>query len=83
MVRTQRAQLKRDLKERRCTFAALLNNPPSFVQTAKVADLLLVLPGHGPVTVSKILAQSSIAATKTIGGLSVRQRDALVSILRA
>jgi hypothetical protein len=42
-----------------------------------------VLPGHGPVKVSKILAQSSIAATKTIGGLSIRQRDALVSILRA
>ncbi len=80
-MRTQRAQLKRDLKEGRCAFGALLSDPPTCALTAKVADLLLVLPKHGPVKVNKLLARSAIAPSKTIGGLSRRQRDALASLL--
>jgi hypothetical protein len=49
-VRRQRAQLKRDLKAGRCAIEDVLTDPPAFVQTAKVADLLLALPKHGPVT---------------------------------
>ena len=80
-MRTQRAQLKRDLKEGRCTIAVVLTKPPACVQTMKVADLLLALPKHGPVKVNKLLAQSRIAPTKTIGGISRRQRDELISLL--
>lgn len=51
------------------------------MQTAKVADLLLAVPRHGPVKVDKLLRRCRIAPTKTIGGLSQRQRDELAALL--
>jgi hypothetical protein len=80
-VRGQRAQLKRDLKAGRCTIAEILADPPVFVQTAKVAELLLAVPRYGPVHVNKLLARCRIAQSKTIGGLSERQRDELATLL--
>jgi hypothetical protein len=80
-VRLQRAQLKRDLKTDRCAIEELLIDPPAFVLTAKVADLLLALPKYGPVKVNKLLGRCRIAPTKTIGGLSERQRDELAALL--
>jgi hypothetical protein len=47
-VRRQRAQLKRDLNAGRCVIEELLIDPPAFVLTAKVADLLLALRSTGP-----------------------------------
>lgn len=41
-------------------FGALLSDPPECVLTAKVADLLLALPKHGPVKVNKLLARSAM-----------------------
>ena len=49
--------------------------------TAKVADLFLALPEYGPVKVNKLLARCRIAPTKTIAGLSQRQRDELAALL--
>jgi hypothetical protein len=80
-VRRQRAQLKRDLKTGRCAIEDVLNDPPAFVQTAKVADLLLVLPKYGPVKVDKQLSHCRIAQAKTIGGLTPRQRNELATLL--
>ena len=81
MVRRQRAQLKRDLKAGGCAIEAVLCDPPAFVLTAKVAALLLVLPKYGPVKVNKLLGRCRIAPTKTIGGLSERQRNELAALL--
>jgi hypothetical protein len=47
----------------------------------EVADLLLALPKYGPVKVNKVLGQCRIAPTKTIGGLTPRQRDELAALL--
>jgi hypothetical protein len=80
-VRAQRAQLKRDLKDGRCDISAVLLNPPPWVQTAKVADVLLALPRYGPVKVNKLLVRSRIGPAKTLGGLSRRQRDELAALL--
>lgn len=80
-VRQQRAQLKRDLKEGRRSIIAVALEPPSFIATAKVLDILLAMPRFGPVKVNKLLSQCRIAPSKTIGGLSVRQRDELVARL--
>lgn len=80
-VRIQRAQLKRDLAEGRCAIDALLRDPPAFVQTAKVADLLLAVPKYGPVKVEKELASCRIALAKTVGGVSPRQRNELAARL--
>jgi hypothetical protein len=51
------------------------------MQTAKVADLLLALPKYGPVKVNKLLSRCRIAPSKTIGGLSQRQRNELAALL--
>lgn len=83
VVRAHRAQLKRDLKEGRCAIDVVLADPPTFVQTAKVADLLLAVPKYGPVKVNKLLSRCRIAPTKTIGGLTKRQRDELAILLGA
>jgi len=81
-IRTRRAQLKRDLKSGRLSIQSLLQNPPEYVETAKVFDMLLAVPKYGRVKVNKILAHCRISPSKTIGGLSERQRSELVSLLR-
>ena len=81
-IRTRRAQLKRDLKGGRVSIHTLLLDPPDYVETAKVFDMLLAVPKYGRVKVNKILAQCRISPSKTIGGLSQRQRTELVSYLR-
>jgi hypothetical protein len=81
-IRTRRAQLKRDLKGGRITIQALLADPPEFLETAKVFYMLLAVPKYGRVKVNKILQQCRISPSKTIGGLSERQRTELVSLLR-
>jgi hypothetical protein len=82
LVRTRRAKLKKDLKAGRCSIHTLLLDPPDYVETAKVFDMLLAVPKYGRVKVNKILATCRISPSKTIGGLSERQRTELVSLLR-
>ncbi|HXS43683.1 MAG TPA: integration host factor, actinobacterial type [Solirubrobacteraceae bacterium] len=81
-IRTQRAQLKRDLKAARVSIHTLLLNPPGYLETAKVFDMLLAVPKYGRVKANKVLQQCRISPSKTIGGLSERQRSELVSLLR-
>ncbi len=81
-IRTRRAQLKRDLKGGRVSIHDLLLNPPEYLETAKVFDMLLAVPKYGRVKVNKILVTCRISPSKTIGGLSERQRNELVSMLR-
>jgi len=81
-IRTRRAQLKRDLKGGRASIHKLLIDPPEYLETAKVFDMLLAVPKYGRVKVNKILQTCRISPSKTIGGLSERQRTELVSLLR-
>jgi hypothetical protein len=80
-IRVKRAQLKRDLRAGRRSIHSLLLDPPEYLQTAKVFDMLLAVPKYGRVKVNKILAHCRIAPSKTVGGLSERQRSELVSML--
>ena len=82
VIRTRRAQLKRDLKAGRVSIHKLLLDPPEFLETAKVFDMLLAVPKYGRVKTNRILNQCRISPSKTIGGLSERQRTELVSLLR-
>ncbi|HEX2160921.1 MAG TPA: integration host factor, actinobacterial type [Thermoleophilaceae bacterium] len=81
-IRTERARLKRDLKAGRIQIHGLLLDPPDYLTTAKVFDLLLAVPKYGRVKVNRILTHCRISPSKTIGGLSERQRNELVSYLR-
>jgi S13-like H2TH domain len=81
-IRTARAKLKKDLKASRASINAILLDPPEYVLTAKVFDMLLAVPKYGRVKTNRILNQCRISPSKTIGGLSERQRTELVSQLR-
>jgi hypothetical protein len=81
-IRTRRAHLKRELKSGRARIDSLLLDPPDYLQTAKVFDLLLAVPKYGRVKVNRMLMNCRVSPSKTIGGLSERQRAELVSYLR-
>jgi hypothetical protein len=81
-IRCARAQLKRDLKAGRRSIHSLLLDPPEYLETAKAFDMLLAVPKYGRVKVNKMLLACRISPSKTIGGLSERQRAELVSLLR-
>jgi hypothetical protein len=60
----------------------LLLDPPDWVLSAKAFDMILAVPKYGRVKANKILNVCRISPSKTIGGLSERQRAELVSMLR-
>ncbi|HZL07333.1 MAG TPA: integration host factor, actinobacterial type, partial [Coriobacteriia bacterium] len=80
-VRTQRAALKADLRQGKCSLAALIAAPPPYLATAKVVELLVALPGHGPAKAVRLLECCHISERKTVAGLSERQRHQLVEAL--
>jgi hypothetical protein len=81
-IRSARAQLKRDLKAGKARIEQLLSDPPEYVLSAKAFDMIVAVPKYGRVKANKILNQCRISPSKTIGGLSERQRGELVAFLR-
>jgi hypothetical protein len=81
-VRSARAKLKRELAAGTVELAQILVKPPRCVRTARVRDLLLVLPKIGSVRAARILAHCRVAHSKTLGGLTERQRAELINLLR-
>jgi hypothetical protein len=81
-IRSKRAELKRNLKAGKAKIEGLLLDPPDYVLSAKAFDMILAVPKYGRVKANKILTQCRISPSKTIGGLSQRQRTELVSQLR-
>lgn len=81
-IRTRRAQLKRDLKAGRVSITVIIDDPPEFMLTAKVFDVLMAVPKYGKVKATRYLNHCRISQGKTIGGLSDRQRSELLELLR-
>ncbi len=79
-IRVQRAQLKKDLKAGRVQVEAILIDPPEYVETAKVFDMLMAVPKFGRVKAARFLNQCRISQSKTVGGLSERQRTELIGL---
>ena len=73
-IRVKRAQLKKDLKSGAMSIEQILREPPEFVSTAKVFDMLMAVPKFGRVKAARLLNQCRISQSKTVGGLSDRQR---------
>lgn len=76
-IRRYRAQLKRDVAAGRVRVTGVLDWQID-VASMKVWDLLLALPKVGRVKVDKTLRQLRISPTKTVAGMSPRQRFALL-----
>ncbi len=81
-IRVRRAQLKKDLKAGSARIEEILDDPPEYVGTAKVIDILMAVPKFGRVKAARFLNQCRISQSKTVGGLSERQRTELVGLLR-
>jgi hypothetical protein len=81
-IRVRRAQLKKDLKNGTVGIEDILRRPPEYVETAKVFDMLMAVPKFGRVKAARFLNQCRISQSKTVGGLSERQRAELVGLLR-
>jgi hypothetical protein len=81
-IRVKRAKLKKDLKDGRIRVERILASPPEYVSTAKVFDILLAVPKFGRVKAARFLNQCRISQSKTVGGLSERQRTELVGLFR-
>jgi hypothetical protein len=79
-IRVRRAQLKKDLKDGRTQIEDVLLDPPAWVETAKVFDMLMAVPKLGRVKAARLLNSCRISQSKTVGGLSERQRAELVSL---
>ena len=79
-VRVRRAKLKKDLKDGRTRIQAILAAPPEFVETAKVIDILMAVPKFGRVKAARFLNTCRISQSKTVGGLSERQRTELIDL---
>lgn len=82
-VRSRRAQLKRDLRVGRCVVVELVAEPPAFTDSMKIMDLLLAAPKVGRVKAAKLLRLAGVSPSKTLAGLSPRQRAQLVALLEA
>jgi hypothetical protein len=79
-IRVKRARLKKDLKDGQRRIEEILSDPPEFVSTAKVFDMLMAVPKFGRVKAARFLNQCRISQSKTVGGLSERQRAELIAL---
>jgi hypothetical protein len=79
-IRVRRAQLKKDLKDSRVQIEEILQDPPEYVETAKVFDILMAVPKFGRVKAARFLNTCRISQSKTVGGLSERQRAELIGL---
>jgi hypothetical protein len=79
-IRVKRAQLKKDLKGGQARIDEILRDPPDYVSTAKVLDMLMAVPKFGHVKAKRYLTLCRISESKTVGGLSDRQRTELVGL---
>jgi hypothetical protein len=81
-IRSATAKLKKDLASGKIELAQILAQPPGCVRTARVRDVIVALPRIGSVKAGRILADCGIAHSKTLGGLTERQRTELLNRFR-
>lgn len=76
-IRKRRAAFKRDLKAGRVSIVDALLDPPDYLLTAKIDELMLAVPKYGRVKVTRVLNSIGIPWSKHVGTLTVRQRTTL------
>jgi hypothetical protein len=81
-VRFQRALLKADLKRGNHSIANLIADPPEYLASAKVLEVLTALPRYGRMRATGLLERCRVSPKKSIGGLSERQRRELIRALK-
>ena len=79
-IRSRRAALKKELASGRVRIEDVLARPPAYAKTAKVQDLLLAVPKVGPARVTRFLSHCRITPSKTVAGMTERQRGELIEL---
>lgn len=82
VIRTYRAGVKRDVKAGRKLVANIVEDPDPRLETMRIYELLIAQPKRGRVKVNRALSRVGISPSKTLGGLSPRQRRELAGYLR-
>jgi hypothetical protein len=80
-IRSERARLKEALRNGDVVITDVLSDPPQCVATAKVLDLVLAVPKYGRVKANKLLERCRVSSSKTVNGLTPRQRKELLDML--
>lgn len=80
-IRIIRAQIKKLVREGEITGSEVLRSQPPEVATMKVDDLLTQIPKIGKQKANSMLRKLHISNTKTVVGLTTRQRNALLDEL--
>jgi hypothetical protein len=81
-IRFYRARLKCDLATGAVSAIDTLLAPTPQINTMKVEELLKAIPAIGPIKAATMLRAARASHSKTVGGLSDRQRRELVALLR-
>lgn len=81
-IRCARAALKLAIRDRELDAWAVIDEPHQDYLTMRVYDLLLAVPKFGPTKARRLLLSHHVSQSKTLGGLSRRQRSELVAALR-
>ena len=80
-IRSERAKIKERLRTGDVSITVVLQDPPACVHTAKVLDLVLAAPKYGRVKANKLLERCRVSSSKTVNGLTPRQRKELLDML--
>lgn len=80
-MRSKRAALKVALKRGELPIIPLIEEPPLYLASARVAELLMALPAYGPIKAERLLKRCQVSPRKTIAGLNERQRRDLIEAL--
>ncbi|MCL5734579.1 MAG: hypothetical protein M1274_03165 [Actinobacteria bacterium] len=80
-VRAERARLKECLRNGEVGISEVLQDPPECVYTAKVLDLVMAAPKYGRVKANRLLERCRVSSSKTVNGLTPRQRKELLDML--
>ena len=82
-MRKARAQVRKDLKAGRLSFAELMERADDpVIARLKVVHLLESLPGYGKARALSLLSEVGIAESRKVRGLGSRQREELLAILK-
>lgn len=80
-VRSERAALKKALKDGSAKIADVLTSDDDVVGKTKVAQLINALPGYGKARTAQLMDHIGIAENRRVAALTDRQRDALIKAL--
>ncbi len=81
-IRTRRSVLKASIKDGNTSVVQALLEPPDWALTMRVLDVLTAVPRVGQVKALKLLSRVYVAPTKTLGGLTDRQRCEIARLLQ-